>query len=58
MEQNASFSRQGGCGVSILGDIQNPAGHSPEQPAIADPTLNQGIYMDDLQRCLSTSAIL
>lgn len=24
-------------GVSILGDAQNPTGHSPLQPAAADP---------------------
>jgi len=23
--------------ISILGDIQNPAGHGPEQPALASP---------------------
>lgn len=22
------------CGISILGDIQNPAGHDPEQPVL------------------------
>ena len=26
-----------GCGVSILGDIQNPSGHGPGQPALAAP---------------------
>lgn len=29
------------CGVSILGHIQNPAGHSPEQPAVVDPALSK-----------------
>lgn len=26
----------------LYGDTQNPIGHGPEQPALADPTLNQG----------------
>ena len=26
-----------GCGGSTLGDIQNPTGHGPGQPALADP---------------------
>jgi len=25
--------------ISIPGDIQNPIGHGPEQPALADPAL-------------------
>uniref|UniRef100_A0A8C0BUQ5 Uncharacterized protein n=1 Tax=Buteo japonicus TaxID=224669 RepID=A0A8C0BUQ5_9AVES len=35
----ASWAALGGrsCGVSILGDIQNSTGHSPGQPALADP---------------------
>lgn len=28
---------QRGCKVSICGDIQNPTGHSSEQPTLADP---------------------
>ena len=28
---------QGGCGVSFSGDIQDPPGHSPVQPALGDP---------------------
>ena len=28
---------QGGCGVSFSGDIQDPLGHGPVQPALADP---------------------
>lgn len=27
---------QRGCGVFILGDIQNLSGHRPEQPSVAD----------------------
>ncbi|KAK4831197.1 hypothetical protein QYF61_015929 [Mycteria americana] len=34
---------QRGCGISILGDIQSPAGHGPEQPAVADPALDRGL---------------
>ena len=29
-----------GCGVFILGDVQNPSGYSPEQPAFTDLSLN------------------
>ena len=28
---------QGGCGVSLSGDIQNPPGQGPVQPAVGDP---------------------
>lgn len=28
---------QGGCGGSILGDIQKQSGHSPGQPAMTNP---------------------
>ena len=28
---------QGGCGVSFSGDIQNPPGQGPVQPAVGDP---------------------
>jgi len=28
---------QGGCGVSMSGDIQHPPGRSPVQPALGDP---------------------
>jgi len=30
---------QGGCGVSFSGDIQDPPGQGPVQPAVEDPTL-------------------
>lgn len=33
---------QGGCGVSVLGSTQNPAGCGPEQPALAVPALCRG----------------
>ena len=28
---------QGGCGVSFSGDIQDPPGQGPVQPALGDP---------------------
>lgn len=34
---------QGGCGVSVLGGTQNPAGCGPEQPALAAPALCRGL---------------
>lgn len=48
----------GGYGVSTLGDIQSPTGHGPGQPAVADPALSKGVGLNDLQRCLSASAVL
>jgi len=30
---------QGGCGVSFSGDIQDPPGQGPVQPAVGDPAL-------------------
>jgi len=38
---------QGGCGVSFSGDIPDPPGHGPVQPALGDP-----------QRSLPTPTIL
>jgi len=34
---------QGGCGVSFSGDIQDPPGRSPVQPAVGDPALAGGL---------------
>jgi len=34
---------QGGCGVSFSGDIQDPPGCSPVQPAAGDPALAGGL---------------
>lgn len=42
---------QGGCGITILGDVQNPTGHRPVQPALADLSLNSVGVLDGLQRC-------
>ena len=28
---------QGGCGISLLGDLQKPPGHGPGQPALGGP---------------------
>ena len=28
---------QGGCGISFSGDIQDPPGQGPVQPAVGDP---------------------
>ena len=33
---------QGGCGVSFSGDIQDPPGQHPVQPALGDPLFQQG----------------
>ena len=34
---------QGGCGVSFSGDIQDPPGQDPVQPAVGDPALVGGL---------------
>jgi len=33
---------QGGCGVSFSGDIPDPPGRGPVQPALGDPTSAEG----------------
>jgi len=35
---------QGGCGVSFSGDIQDPPGQGPVQPAVGDPTSAGGLH--------------
>jgi len=34
---------QGGCGVSFSGDIQDPSGQVPVQPAVGDPASAGGL---------------
>ena len=34
---------QGGCGVSFSGDIHDPPGQGPVQPAVGDPALAGGL---------------
>ena len=34
---------QGGCGVSFSGDIQDPPGQGPVQPALSDPASAGGL---------------
>ena len=48
---------QRGCGVSS-GDIQNPPGCDPVQPALGDPALAGGVGLDDLQRSPPAPALL
>ena len=49
---------QRGCRVSMLGDIQNPTGHSPGQLPVRDPVLSRGVRLGDLQRSRPASTIL
>lgn len=44
---------QRGCG-----DFQNLTGCSPEQFAVGDPAVREGVELDDLQSCLPASAAL
>lgn len=55
---NTGRNFQSGCEVTILGDIQNSAGHSPGQPALADPISAVVWTQDDLKRSLPASSIL
>jgi len=34
---------QGGCGVFLSGDIQDPPGQDPVQPAVGDPASSRGL---------------
>jgi len=36
-EKATSIFAQGGCRVSLSGDIQDPPGHGAVQPALGDP---------------------
>ncbi|KAK4827437.1 hypothetical protein QYF61_017994 [Mycteria americana] len=46
------------CGISILGDIQNPTGHGPEQLALMEHSLSRRVELDYLQRFLPTSTVV
>lgn len=46
------YSVSRGCGVSILGDLQNLTGCSPRQVALVDPVMSEVVGLDDLQRLL------
>lgn len=41
--------------VLILGDIQQPTGHGPQQTALADPVLSRELGFVDLRSSLLTS---
>lgn len=43
-DQTQEQAAQRGCGVSELGDIQNPTRNSPGQPARADPALHRALH--------------
>jgi len=49
---------QRGCGVSFSGDIPEPPGQGPVQPALGEPALEGGVGLDDPQRSLPTPTIL
>ena len=49
---------QGGGGVSFSGDIQDPPGQGPVQPAVGDPASAGGVGLGDPQRSLPTPTIL
>lgn len=46
------------CGAATLRDIQNPNGHNPEPPAIADIALSKRFRPSDLLRLILTSKLL
>ena len=48
---------QGDCGVSFLGDIQDPPGQVPLQPTVGDPASAGGLE-DDPWRSLPTPTVL
>jgi len=51
-------SAQGVCEVSFSGDIQDPPGRSPMEPAAGDPASAGEVGLDDPQRSLPTATIL
>jgi len=42
-EISVEQAAQGGCGVSFSGDIEDPPGQGPLQPAVGDPALAGGL---------------
>lgn len=46
------------CRTYVLGDNPTPAGHDPEQPAVADAALNRLAGLHDLQSFFPVSATL
>lgn len=44
-------------GVSILADLQAPAGHDPGQASLMDPALSRGLRLDELHMSHPTSEI-
>jgi len=49
---------QRGCGFSFSGDIPDPPGQGPVQPALGDPASAGGAGLDDPQRSLPTPTTL
>lgn len=47
-----------GCIISVFGDIQNTAGDSYEQAALADPDKSRGTSLDSLQKFHPQTIIL
>lgn len=39
---------QTGCGITILGDIENLTGHSSEQPGVGESALSRNVGLDHL----------
>ncbi|KAK4829453.1 hypothetical protein QYF61_004671, partial [Mycteria americana] len=52
-DRTLKWVAQRSCGACILGDIQNPTGHGPGQPAVVHPALNKGFRLGDLQSLTS-----
>lgn len=48
VDQTLEQVSHGGCGVSILGDIQNPTGHCPRQCAPTDSAWRRRVGLGDL----------
>ncbi|KAK4830129.1 hypothetical protein QYF61_008556 [Mycteria americana] len=53
--QTLELAAQRGCGLSILGNMQDLAGRGFEQPALTDHALGKQVGLDELQKCPLTS---